>query len=246
MAIFRVNKTDNYTVMSNYHLRDINLSLKAKGLLSVMLSLPDSWKFSINGIASICKESESAINSTLKELKKQKYLIIRKISPTKGSGGRYDYIYDIYEIPQTIKKQAPEIQGVENQRVEIQGVENQRVEIQGVENHPLYKNTNILNTDLLNTNNNIYGRAPQKNKNVFVPPTFEDVEAYAKERKRSDLAKKFFDYYTAGEWKDKDGKQVKSWKQRFITWESRNEKPKSTAPKYDYENYDEKDTIVFD
>ena len=214
MAIFRVNKTDNYTVMSNYHLRDINLSLKAKGLLSVMLSLPDSWKFSINGIVSICKESESAINSTLKELKKQKYLIIRKISPTKESGGRYDYIYDIYEIPQTIKKQAPEIQGVE-----IQGVE-----IQGVENHPLYKNTNILNADLLNTNNNIYGRAPQKNKNVFVPPTFEEVEAYAKERGREDLAKRFFDYYSAGEWKDKDGKQVKSWKQRFITWESKNEK----------------------
>ena len=231
MAIFRVNKTDNYTVMSNYHLRDINLSLKAKGLLSVMLSLPDSWKFSINGIVSICKESESAINSTLKELKKQKYLIIRKISPTKESGGRYDYIYDIYEIPQTIKKQAPEIQGVENQ---------------GVENHPLYKNTNILNTDLLNTNNNIYGRAPQKNKNVFVPPTFEEVEAYSKERGREDLAKKFFDYYTAGDWKDKDGKQVKSWKQRFITWEGRNEKPKRTAPKYDYENYDTKDTIVFD
>lgn len=216
MAIFRVNKTDNYTVMSNYHLRDINLSLKAKGLLSVMLSLPDSWKFSINGIVSICKESESAINSTLKELKKQKYLIIRKISPTKESGGRYDYIYDIYEIPQTTKKQAPEIQGVENQRVEIQGVEN----------HPLYKNTNISNTDLLNTNNIICGHAPQKNKNVFVPPTFEEVEAYSKERGREDLSKKFFDYYTAGEWKDKDGKQVKSWKQRFISWEGRNEKPK--------------------
>ena len=235
MAIFRVNKTDNYTVMSNYHLRDVNLSLKAKGLLSVMLSLPDSWKFSINGLVAICKEGESAVNSTLKELKKEKYLIIRKVSPTKQSNGKYDYIYDIYEVPQTLKKQDSENQGVENQGVENQGVENQ-----GVENHHIYKNTNILNTDLLNTNNNIYGSAPQKNKNVFIPPTFEDVEAYAKERKRSDLAKKFFDYYTEGNWKDKDGKPVKNWKQKFITWEGRNniKEEKESCASYDLELFE--------
>ena len=70
MAIIRIEKTDNYTVMSNTHLQDTQMSLKAKGLLSLMLSLPDEWDYSINGLVSICKESEKTIKTTLQELKK--------------------------------------------------------------------------------------------------------------------------------------------------------------------------------
>ena len=77
-----------------------------------------------------------------------------------------------------------------------------------------------------NENDNINNIKEKNSKKKFIPPTFEEVKAYAEERNRTDLAQRFFDYYTAGEWKDKDGKQVKSWKQRFITWEGRNEKPK--------------------
>ena len=62
MAIFRVNKNKDYTVMSNYHLRDKNMSFKAKGLLSVMLSLPDDWDYSIKGIISISKENGEKAN----------------------------------------------------------------------------------------------------------------------------------------------------------------------------------------
>ena len=72
--VFKIEKNKNYTVMSNYHLRDKNLSLKAKGLLSFMLSLPEDWDYSINGLVSICKEEETAIKSALKELKINKYL----------------------------------------------------------------------------------------------------------------------------------------------------------------------------
>lgn len=59
-----------------------------------------------------------------------------------------------------------------------------------------------------------------KNRKRFIPPTLEEVQAYAKERGREDLAKKFFDYFEAGEWHDSEGKPVKAWKQKFITWEA--------------------------
>ena len=70
---FRINKKRNYTVMNNYHLRDKNLSLKAKGLLSFMLSLPDNWDYSMNGLVFICKENITSIRSTLSELEKFNY-----------------------------------------------------------------------------------------------------------------------------------------------------------------------------
>ena len=123
MAVFRINKTSNYTVMSNYHLKDRGLSLKAKGLLSLMLSLPDDWDYSVSGLCAICVESESAVNSALKELKKRGYLRIDKIMPDKTSTGRIEYEYNIFEQP--YEKQAVEKQGLENQPLEIQGLENQ-------------------------------------------------------------------------------------------------------------------------
>ena len=61
MAVFRVHKTDNYTVMSNHHLQDTNLSLKAKGLLSLMLSLPADWNYSAKGLAELSKDGEDAV-----------------------------------------------------------------------------------------------------------------------------------------------------------------------------------------
>ena len=67
MAVFRVQKTQNYTIMSNYHLNDKALSLKAKGLLSLMLSLPDSWDYTTRGLASICKEGVDGIRATVRE-----------------------------------------------------------------------------------------------------------------------------------------------------------------------------------
>lgn len=96
MAVFRVEKNKNYITISNYHLRDINLSLKAKGLLSLMLSLPDNWDYSIGGLAAICKEGREAIESALKELKIYGYL---KVSMSKNEKGQFDYIYDIFERP---------------------------------------------------------------------------------------------------------------------------------------------------
>ena len=81
MAVVRIYKNKNYTVMSNHHLREKKMSLKAKGLLSVMLSLPEDWDYSINGLVSICKESELAVKNALKELKEFGYLEVVKLMP---------------------------------------------------------------------------------------------------------------------------------------------------------------------
>lgn len=96
MAVFKIEKTKDYTVMSNYHLRDKNLSLKAKGLLSYMLSLPDDWDYSINGLVAINKESVRAIRNILSELKENNYLVVNKF---KNKKGQFEYEYLIYEKP---------------------------------------------------------------------------------------------------------------------------------------------------
>lgn len=147
--ICRVIKNNDYTVMSNYHLRDNNLSLKAKGLLSVVLSLPQNWNYSVAGLVSICKEKEVAITSALNELKENGYLIIDKIKPNKDNGGRWEYIYTFYEQSQKI--QDPQILGVE---------------ILGVENMGLNKDTNKLNTD----NNKLFNKLnnyKSTNRNLY-------------------------------------------------------------------------------
>lgn len=98
MAVYRVERTRDYTVMSNYHLKDTTLSLKAKGLLSMFLSFPDDWNYSTRGLAAICKEGVEAIGNTIKELEKAGYIVRRKL---RGSNGRItDTEYVIYEQPQ--------------------------------------------------------------------------------------------------------------------------------------------------
>ena len=98
MAVFRIERTRDYTVMSNHHLRNANLSLKAKGLLSMILSLPEEWNYTTRGLASICKEGVDAIGSALKELETAGYIVRRQL---RGTNGRItDTEYVIYEQPQ--------------------------------------------------------------------------------------------------------------------------------------------------
>lgn len=143
MPVIRVNKSKDYVTMSNYHFKEKDMSLKAKGLLSEMLSLPDNWDYSIRGLVAINKENESSIKSTLEELKKFGYLKITKLLPNQTKSGRIEYIYDIFEKKQEGKKQ---------------GVENLGVEFLEVENQVQYNiNNKILNNKKLNNiyNNNI-------------------------------------------------------------------------------------------
>lgn len=131
MSVFRVNKNSNYTIMSNYHFRDNRLSLKAKGLLSEMLSLPDDWDYSLAGLVSINKEETAAIKSALGELKDAGYVTITRLNPNETNSKKIEWVYDIYETP--------------NKCVENQSVENQPIESQSVGN-PLQLNTNKQST----------------------------------------------------------------------------------------------------
>ena len=97
MAVFRVEKNRNYTVMSNVHLKDRGISLKAKGLLSVILSLPEDWNYTTRGLAAICKEGVDSIGAALRELESAGYLIRHRL---RDKGGRIsDTEYVVYESP---------------------------------------------------------------------------------------------------------------------------------------------------
>lgn len=169
MAVLRVNKTSNYTVMSNYHFKEKEMSLKAKGLLSLMLSLPDNWDYSIMGLVAICKENETAINSTLKELKKFGYLVITKLAPNQTESGRFEYVYNIYE--------QPHLQDTQKQAIEKQGVENLGVEFQGVENQGQYNTNNKITNKLSNKElsiNNVTPITPKADLVSFEEKAFND------------------------------------------------------------------------
>lgn len=97
MAIFRVEKNTSYTVMSNHHLRNQHLSLKAKGLLSQMLSLPEDWDYTLQGLAHINQEGIDAIRAAVKELEKEGYITRSRIRNDKGQLGGTEYV--IHEIP---------------------------------------------------------------------------------------------------------------------------------------------------
>lgn len=146
MAIIRIVKNKDYTVMSNTHLRDKRLSLKAVGLLSIVLSLPDDWHYTINGLVGSVKDGKDSVESAIKELKKNGYLRVDKIYPN-GNCNRIQYQYTFFE-----KSQEVVFQPLENQDIENQEVESQEVESQVFENPHAYINTNKQSTNKQNTN----------------------------------------------------------------------------------------------
>lgn len=98
MSVFRINKTKNFTIMSNYHFKEKEMSLKAKGLLSLMLSLPDDWSYSLSGLVKLSKDGKDSVMSALAELEKFGYLIRER---TKDKTGKFSgIIYHIFEEPQ--------------------------------------------------------------------------------------------------------------------------------------------------
>ena len=108
MSVIRVNKTKDYSVMSNYHLKDKKISLKAKGLLSMMLSLPDNWNYTIEGLAAINKEGTKSVRSALQELEEKGYLIRTQ---ERKPNGEFSYIYDVYEIPNRYSREGYAVEG---------------------------------------------------------------------------------------------------------------------------------------
>lgn len=148
MSVIRVNKTANFTVMSNHHFKEKKMSLKSKGLLSLMLSLPESWDYSIAGLVSLSKDGKDSVMSALAELEEFGYLTRTRTTDAKG---RFSGIqYDIFEEPQREKPIA-----------EKQNSEKQNAEKSNSENPPQLKTKfikNVSNKELKesNTDKDIY------------------------------------------------------------------------------------------
>ena len=106
MAVFRIERTRDYTVMSNHHLRDKGLSLKSKGLLSMMLSLPEDWNYTTRGLAKICKEGVDAIGGALRELESAGYIVRHQMRDRQGRISDTEYV--IYEQPQPKAPDTPQ------------------------------------------------------------------------------------------------------------------------------------------
>ena len=219
-SVCRVNKTENYTVMSNYHLKSKNLSLKAIGLLSNVLSLPDDWDYSISGLTYICKEKETAIKAALDELKQWGYLVVTKLMPNETESGRIEYVYDFFEVSekdnpdaeqgndkQTKKqisspkssKQEVEKQGIENLPLEILPIEIQAVENQGQSKTNNQKLNNKILRDKLSINQSLH----EENKQVNTSEPAEDrtIDRYSKDFKAySALVKSNIDFNDFADW----------------------------------------------
>mgnify|MGYP000322026236 FL=1 len=144
MAIVRVVKNKDYTVMSNAHLHDKRLSLKAVGLLSIVLSLPDDWHYTVKGLVGSVKDGERAVNGALSELKQCGYLQVNKLYPN-SERSKIEYQYVFYEKPQGIQN-VPLEQDLQN--VDLQNVGLQNVDLQNV---GAYINTNKQSTNKQNT-----------------------------------------------------------------------------------------------
>ena len=100
MAVCRIEKTKDYTVMANHHLRNKGLSLKAKGLLSLMLSLPEDWDYTVKGLAYICKDGIDSINGAIKELENTGYMHRQRVRNDRGQLTTTEYT--IREYPQNM------------------------------------------------------------------------------------------------------------------------------------------------
>lgn len=154
MAVIRVEKRKDYTMMANYHFKDRSLSLKAKGLMSLMLSLPENWDYTVAGLVTLCRDGRDAVQSALKELENAGYL--KRERNRNGKGQMAEAIYTLLEKPVTEKPVT------ENP---AQG------------NHPQL-NTKELNTKLSNTNSSRSSRSSSNNiggKNDFYDDDYSKV-----------------------------------------------------------------------
>lgn len=200
MSVIRVNKTKDYTIMSNRHLKEKEMSLKAKGLLSIMLSLPDDWDYSIRGLVAICKESKDSIMSTLKELEKFGYLVRTRVVNKNGQFAGYDY--DIYENPHTEKPYS------ENPHTD---------------NPPQLK-TKELNTNLLNTNKYISEETSPIDYSEFDEgnpphaPKYKELVEYVFEKGYTFDVEAFFLHYGSIGWVDDYDRPI-VWKARCKDWQ---------------------------
>ena len=179
MAVFRVEKTKDFTIMSNHHLRNAELSLKAKGLLSLMLSLPEDWDYTTKGLAHICKDGVDSITTALKELERHGYLTRQRLRYENGQLG--DIEYTIHEKPVTLEKQGGSPKRENPRQVNPRQAKPEQAEPE--QEKPAQLNTNPLRTkksktDISRTYPSIYPAAPETESRPDWMDRIDLVNAY--------------------------------------------------------------------
>ena len=174
MPVFRVERNKGYTVMSNHHLRNKDLSLKAKGLLSQMLSLPEDWDYTLKGLALINREKIDAIRQAIRELEQAGYIVRSRERDERGRLRGADYV--IYEQPQT--PPALDLPTLENPTLDNPTQEKPTLE------NPTQLNKDIQSKDPRITDPSITHSFPS----LSPPPAGTAVAASPPERKRTEAA----------------------------------------------------------
>lgn len=200
MAIIRVEKTKDYTTMSNYHFREKDMSLKAKGLLSLILSLPEEWDYTLAGLSMLCKDGVDSVRTALTELEEFGYVETARIRDEKGRLKGTEYV--VYEKPFSSipEKEEPVMENptlekpiLENPTLEKPILENPTLENPTLEK-PMLENPTQLNTNISNTKKlNIYlsNQGGEDNKPGNKP---DSSRAYYPEDARLNEAFKAFVY----------------------------------------------------
>lgn len=213
MAILKNPSKNNFTVIDNHALRDDNLSLKARGLLITMLSLPDNWQFSENGLCAIFKkDGQASIRSGLKELEENGYLVRQR---TRDGNGRVSaVVWYIFDKP----------------HLDFPSVVNP-----SLDNQP---QLNTKESSIKESRTKEYNVRKR-----FTPPTVDEVRAYCKERGNRVDPQRFVDFYTANGWTQGRGKPIKDWRAAVRTWEARDkqvtpvQRPVLTDDDYDLDKF---------
>ena len=179
MAVFRVEKTKDFTIMSNHHLRNTELSLKAKGLLSLMLSLPEDWDYTTKGLAHICKDGVDSITTALKELERHGYLTRQRLRYDNGQLG--DIEYTIHEQPVSTENTGLSPKRENPRQVKPEQAKPKQAEPE--QENPAQLNTNPLKTkkskkDKSITYPSIYPAKPEAASRTDGMDRIELIEAY--------------------------------------------------------------------
>ena len=175
MAVFRVEKNSGYTVMSNHHLRNRALSLKAKGLLSQMLSLPEDWDYTLQGLARINRESIDAIRQAIRELEQAGYIQRSRERDEKGRLRGADYV--IFELPQPVPASVsptlenPMLENPTQENPTLENLSHLPVEVLTEEQLSAYS----LYMRTLGNRPDLFGQAQYPNASTIKQPTYYDI-----------------------------------------------------------------------
>jgi len=233
MSVFRVERNTNYTTMSNYHLRDKSLSLKAKGLLSFCLSLPDTWDYSVAGLTKVCKEGRDCIMSTLNELEEHGYLSRSRHRNEDGTLGGAEYV--IYEFPQKKEDASEPLQTDTSEPESLQPTsENPAQEPSTLEDSPLGNPPQIITNPIkTKRNNNERNKSARHRYGNYRNVLLSDEElSKLKTEFPSDYAQRI---ERLSEYMASTGKSYRSHLATIRSWARRD--VKKPSPGYSHDNY---------